>query len=193
MGNLEIKLKAKSRKENVQKIVLAVIKTAGLLSVGLLAPNVIKSLSKLGLIESNRNYRVKRSIDSLVKKGLIEFKKTEKGNFACLTPSGESRLYRYYDTGIFTKPKKWDGKWRIVTYDLKEKKKSLREKLRLTLVGFGFVKLQNSVWVYPYDCEDLIILMKADLKIGKDVLYVIADKIEYDQRLRDFFGLSKSL
>lgn len=53
----------------------------------------------------------------------------------------------------------------------------------------GFVRLQDSVWVYPYDCEDLITLLKADLKVGKDVLYVVADRIEYDQPLRTLFDL----
>lgn len=193
MGSLEAKSKEKNRKENVQKIILATIKTAGLVSFALLAPNAIVALSKLGLIERNRKYRVNRSVGALLKKGLIEFEKTAKGTFVRLTPAGENRLNRYYDGGALPRPKKWDGKWRIVTYDLKEKKKSLREKLRLTLSGFGFVKLQNSVWVYPYDCEDLIMLMKADFKIGKEVLYVIADKIEYDQSLRSLFGLPKSL
>ena len=61
--------------------------------------------------------------------------------------------------------------------------------MRRTIESVGFVKLQQSVWVYPYDCEDFITLMKADFKIGKDVLYVIADKIEYDRPLKEMFEL----
>ena len=53
----------------------------------------------------------------------------------------------------------------------------------------GFVRLQDSVWVYPYDCEDLIVLLKADFKIGKDVLYMIVDEMEGDTHLRKEFGL----
>src|SRR3989344_5509248 len=54
------------------------------------------------------------------------------------------------------------------------------------------LKLQNSVWVYPYDCEDFISLLKADFKIGKDVLYIIVEKLENDWHLRKFFNLPNS-
>lgn len=53
----------------------------------------------------------------------------------------------------------------------------------------GFVRLQDSVWVYPYDCEDFINLIKTDFKIGKDLLYIVADKIEGDKSLVKFFKL----
>ncbi|MFA6077780.1 MAG: CRISPR-associated endonuclease Cas2 [Candidatus Paceibacterota bacterium] len=190
MGKLEEKSKKRSRKENIQKIVLNTIKGAGLLSVALLAPNAVGTLYKLGVIKKNTNYRVNRTIDSLIKGGLVRFEKTDRGTFVCLTPAGEHHLYKQYDKGLIVKPKRWDGKWRVIIYDLKENKKSLREKLRLTLIGFGFTKLQDSVWVYPYDCEDLIVLMKADFKIGREVLYMIVDKIEQDESLKEKFGLS---
>src|SRR3989339_239988 len=88
-------------------------------------------------------------------------------------------------------PKCWDKKWRVLIFDIPEKRKYLREKIRNTLGAIGFSQLQKSVWVYPYDCEDLIALLKADFKVGKDVLYVIADKIEYDAPLRAKFGLKR--
>ena len=53
----------------------------------------------------------------------------------------------------------------------------------------GFLRLKDSVWVYPYDCEDLVTLMKADFKIGKDILYIIAETIENDSWLKKEFGL----
>jgi hypothetical protein len=53
----------------------------------------------------------------------------------------------------------------------------------------GFVRMQDSVWLYPYDCEDLIVLLKADFKIGKDVLYMIVDSIEADTTWRKHFKL----
>jgi len=57
------------------------------------------------------------------------------------------------------------------------------------LKAIGFVQLQKSVWVFPYDCEDLIILLKADFKVGKDVLYMIVDKIENDREIKKVFNL----
>ena len=74
-------------------------------------------------------------------------------------------------------------------FDIREERKRLREKVRQTLISLGFKRLQDSVWVHPYDCEDIIMLLKSDFKIGKDLLYIIADTIENDTRLRKDFGL----
>ena len=76
-------------------------------------------------------------------------------------------------------------------FDIPERRRGTREKIRATLITLGFIRLQDSVWVYPYDCEDLILILKADFKIGKDVLYIIADQIEYDAPLRTYFNLPK--
>ena len=57
------------------------------------------------------------------------------------------------------------------------------------MAEIGFVRLQDSVWIFPYDCEDFIMLLKADLKIGKDALYAIVEKLENDKALREHFHL----
>lgn len=70
-----------------------------------------------------------------------------------------------------------------------ESRKSDRENLRHTLISIGFMKLQDSVWIYPYDCEDLITLLKADMEIGKDILYMIVEALEDDKHFRKYFKL----
>ena len=58
-------------------------------------------------------------------------------------------------------------------------------------MNIGFMRLQDSVWIYPYDCEDLIALFKADSKIGKDILYMIVEALEYDEPVKSYFGFKK--
>ena len=53
----------------------------------------------------------------------------------------------------------------------------------------GIRRLQDSVWVYPYDCEDIITLLKTDFGVGKYLLYMIVDELENDKHLREDFGL----
>lgn len=43
--------------------------------------------------------------------------------------------------------------------------------------------------MYPYDCEDLVTLLKADFKIGKELVYMIVENIEYDRDLKKLFCL----
>lgn len=77
----------------------------------------------------------------------------------------------------------------MVAFDIKEYKRSVRDQIRRELQACGLVKLQQSIWVFPYDCSDLITLLKADYKIGKELLYVRADQIEQDAWLRKHFKL----
>jgi len=86
------------------------------------------------------------------------------------------------------KPKRWDRKWRVVIFDIGEKQRRIRDQLRITLNKIGFVKLQKSVWVYPYDCEDFMMLLKANFELGRNLLYLVVDEIEDDQWLKKIFG-----
>ena len=107
-----------------------------------------------------------------------------------LSPKGETKLRQLELQDFkFQKPKKWDKKWRLLFFDIPEYRRPLREKIRRTLRLIGFQKLQDSVWVYPHPCEDLIALLKADFKVGKDMLYLIVDFVENDQALKKTFGL----
>jgi len=193
MGKLEKESKKRTRKANLQKAFLSVIFAAGGLAVALVAPKMTRILKKLEpeFMKSRlRKYSFNRSLDRLKKNGLILWEKTDKGNFARLTPKGEAKLRRLeLNDYQLKRPKRWDEKWRLLAFDIKEERKSLRNRVRHTLRQIGFVRLQDSLWVYPYDCEDLIMLFKTDFKIGKDLLYIIADSIENDKNLRKEFNL----
>ena len=187
MGSIEAEAKRKVRKGEIQKIILESVKVAGLVSLLVVAPNVIGAMAKLGIIRSPRQRElVGRSCDRLVRAGQLQW---ENGKLR-LTSKGESAILRLMLREMSnTKRRRWDKRWRVLIFDIPEYKKHIRDRIRETLRIIGFVHLQHSVWVYPYDCEDLITLLKADFKIGKDVLYVIAEAIENDKGLRDYFGV----
>lgn len=179
----------RTRNKNLQKIILEVVATAGLLSVMAVAPGVIQALGMLGGFGKKNRQReiITNSRKRLVTHGLLEY---NENGFLRLTPKGGAKLEQLelHEYKI-KKPKKWDKKWRLLIFDIREERRGLREKIRRTLVTIGFIRLQDSVWVYPYDCEDLITLLKADFKIGKDILYIIADTIENDTWLKKQFEL----
>lgn len=187
MVNIEEKSRKRRRKENIQKAVLASAKVAGLLAVALVAPNSIQYLKSIGIIPKRRQEEIiLKSRDNLINNGLLKYK----DGFVELTTKGEAKLQllEMMDWKI-DKPKKWDNKWRMLIFDIEERKRPLRDKIRRTLSGIGFFRLQDSVWIYPYPCEDLVNLLKADFKVGKDLLYIIVDSIENDRNLRKLFNL----
>lgn len=175
------------RNVEVQEILLGLIGAAGMVTLALLAPNAIQVLRILK--KNNRHYRspkyINETVQRLSRKGWIYFE----GNRMRLTKKGEVALLKYQMREKVIEGGIWDGKWRMVIFDIKEKKKGLRNKVREDLKSFGFLRLQDSVWVYPYECEEVVALLKASVKIGWEVLYVVSEKIEGDARLKKMFNL----
>jgi len=185
MGEMEEKSRSKRRKGDLQKIILNSVAAAGILAVGFVAPNVIGAMAKFGLIPTKRSSEViKRSWNRLIARGFL----VRSENHLKLTSKGQAYLFLVGSLGI-KKPKRWDKKWRVLIFDIPERRKRIRTALRRTLNSLGLVRLQDSVWVYPYDCEDVIALLKIGYHIGKDLLYLIVESMENDKALRNHFAL----
>ena len=187
MGKLEERSRIRTKRKNLQKLILETVAVAGILSVTMIAPSVIGAMGKLGIIPKRRQSEyVSSSASKLAKRGLLLYD----GKRYQMTSKGESllRCWQFADFKL-QKPKRWDGKWRVMIFDIPEKKKRVREQIRHIFDQAGLRRLQDSVWVYPYDCEDVITLLKTDFSVGKDLLYLIVDELENDKHLREEFGL----
>jgi len=184
----------KETKILVGKIILGTIATAGLLTVAAVAPNALKAIDLFYPKEKRKYHQssyVRKAVTRLKDRGLIEFEKKDGMTFVRLTNKGHQQLLKYQlRETVIKKPKKWDKKWRVIIFDIKENRRFVRDGLRSELLNLGFVKLQNSVWVHPYNCEEIIIMLKSYFKIGKDVLYMTVDKIENDGWLKEEFRLT---
>ena len=192
MGKIENQLKKKIKRKNIKKAILSTIAVAGLLSVALVAPNALQVLKLFNISPEDKwkKYNTSRSLRKLIENGFISWVKKDGRSFITLTPKGKEELKKIeFNDYQFKKPKKWDGKWRVLIFDIKEERKMIRDKVRNTLVRVGFMRLQDSVWIYPYDCEDFVNLMKADFKVGWDLLYLIVDSLEGDKRLKSYFEI----
>ena len=187
MGHLEEESRKRLKRNQLRKMILQTIKATGYISMALLLPNVLGAMHKMGLVSSPRQGDViKRSSGKLVRNGLLVWKNSH----LILTPKGEKALRRLaLNDYALTIPRKWDKRWRVLIFDIPEKRAQLRQQLRIALRSIGFIRLQDSVWVYPYDCEDVIQLLKADFSMGYNVLYMIVDMIEGESRLRKQFKL----
>lgn len=94
----------------------------------------------------------KKNFYRVVERGLTtgEIEKTiENGKvFLRLTSIGREKISREFP--LFGN-KKWDKRWRVVIFDIKEIDKSKRDLLRDKLRSLGFGMLQESVWITPHD------------------------------------------
>lgn len=191
MGNLEKEAKKQRRLGKIQEVALAVVAIAGVLALTAVAPNMLQLLGGMGRNKSRFKNQSEHVLTRLAQNGHITFEEREGKRFARITDAGQ-RFLLSHGRNLFMlakKPKRWDRRWRIVLFDIPEKRRKTRDALRKTMKSFGFYRLQDSVWVYPYDCEDVIALLKAELRVGAAALYMIVEKIENERHLKEEFLL----
>ncbi|QQG43127.1 MAG: CRISPR-associated endonuclease Cas2 [Candidatus Daviesbacteria bacterium] len=73
--------------------------------------------------------------------------------------------------------KKWDGKYRIVIFDIPEKRRAARDLLRHNLKSWGFTPWQQSVWVTKKNCTKLLRKYIENIGIEDWVLVIESDNI----------------
>ena len=122
---------------------------------------------------------------------LVSFKESKEGLAEIvLTKDGETKALRFkLDEIEIKKPAKWDEEWRVVIFDIPERFKKAREALRNKLKDLGFVKLQESVFIFPYECEDEINFIMEVFLIRPFVKFVRVKSFTNEEKLRVNFGL----
>lgn len=189
---LEQRTQRRAKKDLIKNALLSTLIVAGALPIAIAAPKVFSLVAgkNMDLLPTNPKQRLRETVSRLKRKGLVEFREEDGKRRMRLTPKGLTEARRLQSVPIPVPiPRRWDRRWRIVTFDIPERRRPLRDRVRLLVRRLGFYRLQDSVWIYPYDCEELITLVKTDLRTGRDVLYIIADAVEYDKPLREHFKL----
>ena len=184
------------RNEKLKRILLLLAKGTALMTV-IAAPKTSRLFK--GFLDDNTEWKewklfnstyLKRTIRKLEKQELVEI--IEEGDKATvkITKKGMRKVLKFgLDSITISKPSRWDGKWRLVFYDVLGGKRSVRDKFRSYLKSAGFYQFQESVYLHAYPCEKEIDFLKYYLGIGSEVRYIIAEKIENDQEFRDYFGV----
>ncbi|OGD29854.1 hypothetical protein A2833_01605 [Candidatus Azambacteria bacterium RIFCSPHIGHO2_01_FULL_44_55] len=88
-------------------------------------------------------------------------------------------------------PLVWDKKWRLVIFDIPEKRKIAREALRCKLKEMNFIKIQHSVWAVPFPCDKEINLIKTVFNLSSAWVNVIVAENLGDQeyKSREYYDL----
>lgn len=132
--------------------------------------------------------RFSREIYRLKKAKIIDCYNHNDERYIELTKKGIERT-RFYITDEITIsiPQNWDNKWRIVIFDIPNSKKTVRDILANKLKKLGFVRLQKSVFVFPYECKKEIDYLKKIYQIESYVQYILADQIDTKIDLKQHF------
>lgn len=122
-------------------------------------------------------YTISRAIKRLRERGLLEEEREHSGRTILkLTQKGreEALLRSDEDNAQYN----WDGKWRIIIFDIPEDKRLIRDLLRQRLKKWGFAQLQKSVWVTKKDIIQTLRKTIKELEIDEWVFVFEAERID---------------
>lgn len=172
-------------------ILLSLFIGGAAISYGGLVP-AVRSISELFEGKALRDFdreQIARAIKYLKSRKLIEVQRTYNQEAFKLTKLGRRKVRKLMKSFGVIKPKKWDGKWRIVIFDVPETKKDERDIFRAQLKSLGLAHLQKSIFVHPYECRDQVYYLARNLYIQPSVRYIIAEEITGEKDLRRRFDL----
>ncbi|KKW46494.1 hypothetical protein A3C21_00445 [Candidatus Kaiserbacteria bacterium RIFCSPHIGHO2_02_FULL_59_21] len=126
-------------------------------------------------------YHYRRSAEGLERRGVVR----RRGDAISLTEQGKE-IARILSSQSGARDSAWNGRWRIVMYDIPVSLNPFRFELRRILVGAGFRKLQHSVWIHPRPCEELEAFLQRNMKLARYVRYVEISPFPHMRTLADW-------
>ncbi len=135
---------------------------------------------------------IKRRLKQLAKRKILSIQEKKGQTYVFLKKEGKLELIKHSLKLLFgfnKKNKQWDGHWFIVFFDIPERERRKRDYLRKLLRYFGFYQYQKSVYIFPYDCEREIALVKKIVEGERYIKYIMATKVEEEKKIKRYFGL----
>ena len=161
--------------------------SGGVVALSALAPKVPYEILKAYLKNKKFNKtNFNRDLKRLSSHGDIKIGQ----NKITITKKGKARVLEYQlDEMMIRKPIKWDGKWRLVVFDIPDWHRKASNTLRLKLRNLGFEQYQKSLFIHPYPCLDEIDFIKEVFAVGSYVNLIVAVEIDNEECFKRKFGL----
>ena len=112
------------------------------------------------IFDISLNQKTKGTLSALIRDGYVE--KNAEGNYRLL-PQGFSRLCLEFPFFRFLW-EEWDGLWRVISYEIPESKREIRDSLRREMKGWGLGPWHRSFWLTPHP----VLSALRDLVYGKE-------------------------
>ena len=183
------------RKGELAKEILLMIATGLAIPAAFLMPSIPVALNPLLRVLTRRcglrkSAQFVRSLTTLKGRRLVSIAEKDGQQILTLSEDGKKRLLQFdLDKIVIKKPRKWDGYWRLVLFDIPERQKLGREALRSKLKQLGFFQLQKSCFIYPFDCKSEITFISEIFEVAPYVNFIVAKEIEGASQLVKYFNL----
>lgn len=133
-----------------------------------------------------------QAIRGLYRSRLIDERTNPDGSTTLvLSDAGRNRALTYtIDQMRIKKLSPWDKKWRVVIFDIPERRKKIRDAIRSHLKQMDFCELQKSVFINPYPCQDEVDFLVEFYQVRPYVRQLIVESLDNELHLKQKFRLT---
>ena len=181
-----------ARSLNPTKEKILVLLAAGASLIFASTPNqIFRTIRQAGKEFEKINKKIlRKEIAELYQSQLIDFREKPDGSIEiALSKSGKQRVLKYKLEDVKIKSHPWDGKWRLILFDIPEYKKKARDALGMMFKRAGLMKFQKSVFISPYECRDEADFLVEFFDVRPFVRYIAAESIDNEKHWKSIFEL----
>jgi DNA-binding transcriptional regulator PaaX len=168
----------------------------GLSGVMVRADSLLEALEQIEAFDDSLSLIERRSlVANLQRQGLVEISRKEQKMVIQPSVKGVHRLQRAQLGSLFVTPQqRWDGTWRMVSYDIPARYAKQRRLFTSELHRLGFTLVKDSTWFHPYPCFDVISELVAYCGLANHVMVAEIARIDENslrRLLKSYPTLSK--
>ncbi len=169
------------------QLILVSLFILGSVPLMILMPGLSKAF---GAFAKSKNYQ-RDVIKRLEKEGFVKIRHSSNGKIEIsITQNGCTKILKYnLGTMQLIQKKKWDKKWRLILFDVPEKRKVMRDALRRKIKELGLLKIQQSVYIYPHQCDREMDFLISYFKIRPFVKYFTIERFNGDGEYKEHYKI----
>lgn len=150
--------------------------------------SVSEEVVDLFLEKQKKKKHLKQSLRRLKERGFL----VRDGSVIRPTRTG-AKFFRRHALALShnrVNPLPWDGKWRLISFDVPVKKDPKRYELRALLREFNFYPVQKSVWACPNQMVEGFWKLLVDYELDSYCKAMVVEIVEGDKELKKHFKLT---
>lgn len=113
---------------------------------------------------------VRAAVSRMAHQGWLQTRRVGRRAFYSLTPPGAWRVEQGVRRVYRVAAEAWDGRWRLLTYVIPERRRAHRDRLRRELTWLGMGPLSRSTWLTPRDLTPILTELVTSRGLRGDVV-----------------------
>lgn len=138
-------------------------------------------------------WRINRALAYLKERNRIQTMKRGDKLFIKLTKKGRLDALMQKILKSDLAKKKWDGKWRLILWDIPESSRIQRDRLRRFCKALGFYQLQKSVFIRPSPLPSSAVEYLIENDLVSFIRFLRVDQMDQEKMLLKHFALKRHI